>query len=122
MLVHDDLQLLRQGDLLRGELIGTDEVVAHLRSHALLARVRLVTAVRPDPFLYLSIAVLNQLYAVAILPVPVGNLILQEANLFWKILNAVEPVVEDDGRVESLGRRHPPDEVDGQIVSRHFAC
>jgi hypothetical protein len=49
----------------------------------------------------------------------IGDLFLYEADLFGEVLDAVNPVVEDQARVEGFGLRHPLDEVDRQVVSRH---
>lgn len=75
--------------------------------------------IRLDPFLYLSVTVLNCTYTLAVLTILVGNLFLHETDLFGEVLDTVDPVVEDQAGVEGFGLRHPLDEVNGQVVSRH---
>lgn len=119
MLVHVELQLLRQDDLLVSKPISSGIVFPDLASHVLLARIDVLAAVRLDVFLNFAISVLDELDALVVLSVLVGDLVLEETDFFGQILHAVEPVIEDYGRVERLDGRHLPDEVDGEIVSRH---
>jgi hypothetical protein len=71
-----------------------------------------------DEALYLRIAILGRLKCLGALSVLVCNLILQKSYLLGEILNAVDPIVEDQARVQRFAaERHPLDEVDGKIVS-----
>lgn len=119
MLVHYDLQLLHQGYLVLRELIGLCKVLPNLCAQQLLFRVRLVATIGLDPFLYLAVAILNHANTFSVLAVFVGDFLLDETDLLGEVLDAVDPVVQDQTRVEGLGLRHPLDEVDGQVVSRH---
>lgn len=119
MLVHVELQLLRQDDLLVSQPVRSGIVLQDLASQVFLARVDVKAAVGLDVFLNLPISVLDELDALMVLSVLVGDLVLEEADFFGQILHAVEPVIEDYGRVERLDRRHLPDKVDREIVSRH---
>ncbi|KAI6759158.1 hypothetical protein HG531_013919 [Fusarium graminearum] len=93
--------------------------LANLGSKKFLLRVWLVASVGLDPFLNLAVAILDYTHAFVILAVFVGNLVLDELNLFGEVLDSIDPIFEDYAGIEGLGLRHPLDEVDGQIVSRH---
>jgi hypothetical protein len=100
-------------------LIGSCIVLADLGAKEFLLRVGLMAPVRLDPFLYLPVAVLDDADAFIVLAVLVGDLLLDETNLFGEVLDTIDPVVEDQAGIEGLGLRHPLDEVDRQVVSRH---
>lgn len=119
VLVHYELHLLVQCDLLLRQLIGSRIVLADLGAKEFLLRVGLMAPVRLDPFLYLPVAVLDNANALIVLAVLVGDLLLDETNLLGEVLDTIDPVVEDQAGVEGLGLRHPLDEVDRQVVSRH---
>ena len=102
MLVHSQLHLLGQGDLVLGEQVGFGVAVADLGAECVLLGVRLVAAVGFDPFLNLAISIFDEADAFIVLAIFVGDLVLNEANLLGQILNAVDPVVEDDARIEGL--------------------
>lgn len=120
MLIHGELQLPRHGNLVLRELVCAGIVFADLGAQSVLFRVRLVAAIRFDPFLNLGISVVDHADALVVLSVLVRDLILNELDLLGQVLNAVDPVVEDQARIEGLGLRHPlVDEVDRQVVPRH---
>ncbi len=107
MLVVQRLRSLRQGDLLLGELLGACVTIPYRLAQLALSRVVLMAAIRPYPALDLIVALLDRLDAVVIRAVFVGDLVLNEANLFGEIGHAVEELLEDDGGVLRLdGRRH----------------
>ncbi|KAJ3527050.1 hypothetical protein NM208_g10899 [Fusarium decemcellulare] len=119
MLIQVQLHLLAQGDLLLRQLVGSGIVFADLRAKEILLGIWLMATVCLYPLLYLSIAILDYTYAFIELSVLVGDLLLDEADLLGEVLDTIDPVVEDQAWIEGLGLRHPLDEVDGQVVSRH---
>jgi hypothetical protein len=120
MLIHGLLQLLGQENFVLGKLVGTIIVVKDLGSELILFGVGLMAAVGLDPFLDLAISILYEADAIVVLSVFVGNLLVDEANLLREVLDAIDPVIEDQAGVEGLSLRHPLDEIYGQIVSRHY--
>jgi hypothetical protein len=119
VLVHQELHLLVQNNLFLRQLVCPSIILANLSSKKLLFRVRLVASVGLDPFLNLSVTILDYAHTLVVLAVFVGNLVLNKVNLFGEILDSIDPIFEDYAGIEGLGLRHPLDEVDGQIVSRH---
>lgn len=120
MLIHGELQFPHHSNLVLRQLIRTGIIFAYLGAQRILLRVRLVTAICLDPFLNLGVSVIDHAQALVILSVFVGNLILDELDFLGQVLHTVDPVVEDQARIEGLGLRHPlVDKVDGQVVPRH---
>jgi hypothetical protein len=93
VLIHGELHLLGQGDLVLGKLVGFGVAIADLCAEGVLLRVRLMAAIRLDPFLNFGISVLDKPDALVVLAVFVGDFILDEADLLGEILDAVYPVV-----------------------------
>ncbi|KAK5624803.1 hypothetical protein RRF57_000519 [Xylaria bambusicola] len=80
-----------------------------------------MATIRSYPALDLIVAFFDRLDAIVVGAIFVGNLVLNEANLFGEVSHAVDELLEDDGRVLSLdGRRHLLHEVYGEIVSGHW--
>ncbi len=120
MLIHGELQLPRHRNLVLRQLVGAGIVVADLSAQRVLLWVRLVAAIRLDPFLNLGVSVVDHAHALVVLSVLVRDLILNEFDLLGQLLNAVDPVVEDQARIEGLGLGHPlGDKVDGEVVPGH---
>ena len=120
MFVHGLLELLGEGNLLVGQLLGQNKVLEDSGAVFFFLWVLLVTAVGLDPLLNPGIALVDLLHQLVILTVLVSDLVLQEADLLRQVLSPHDPFVQDQGRVYGLDGRHPlDDKVDCQIVSRH---
>jgi hypothetical protein len=78
-----------------------------------------VAAIGLDPFLDFGVAVFDETNAFIVLAILVGDLFVDETDFFGEVLDAVDPVVENQTGIGRIGLRHLLDEVDGQVVSRH---
>jgi hypothetical protein len=92
-------------------LVGSLEALSDLGSQGLLLGIGLVAAVRLDPFLDFGIPILYQANAFGILAVLVLDLIVGKSDFFGQVLNAVDPILQNQARIQRFGLRHPLHEI-----------
>ena len=120
VLVELVLELLGEDNLVLGQLVGSNVSLSDLRAESVILRIDLVASIGLNPLLYLSIPVFNEADAIVERPILVLNLVMGEADLLGEILDAIDPILKNQPGIEGLALGHLLDEVDGQVVSRHF--